>query len=218
MNTPHPKPHPSGRTIVISTPSAGTSLEAWSCPDSLSTVIPGGTSPAQINGLEVKVWNDFPKTKEDWERVAADAADVSEPEFVVPHELNAAAGVIILEPDARVWLVHPTNQFAGYAATFPKGTIEDGYSSKATAIKECFEESGLQVRIVGWLGDYVRTASFTRYYLAERVDGNPADMGWESQAVSLVPAQQLRAVATATLDKPVIDSLMSYLMTRTSEG
>lgn len=218
MNIPHPKPHASGRTIVINTPSTSTSLEALFCPDPLSTVLPAGTAPTHINGIEVNVWNDFPKTKEDWESVAADAPDISEPEFVVPHGLNAASGVIVLEPDARVWLVHPTNQFAGYAATFPKGSIEDGYSSKATAVKECFEESGLHVRIVGWLGDYARTASFTRYYLAERVGGNPADMGWESQAVSLVPAQQLRAVATATLDQPVIDSLMSYLMTRTSEG
>jgi hypothetical protein len=50
-------------------------------------------------------------------------------------------------------------------------------SSRANAIKECFEESGLQVELTGFLCDSVRSTSVTRYYTARRLGGSPADMG-----------------------------------------
>jgi 8-oxo-dGTP pyrophosphatase MutT (NUDIX family) len=64
-------------------------------------------------------------------------------------------------------------------------------SMQATAIKEAFEESGLQVAIISFIGDFDRTLTRTRYYLAKRVGGTPAKMGWESQAVLLVPSARL---------------------------
>src|SRR3546814_18781734 len=45
--------------------------------------------------------------------------------------------------------------------------------------------------ITGFVGDFTRTTSVARLYRAVRVGGTPASMGWESQAVHLVPKDQL---------------------------
>jgi len=110
----------------------------------------------------------------------------------------------VVEPDGRVWVVAPTNAYLGTRATFPKGK---GTDLKATALKEVFEESGLRVELTGFLADSTRTTSRTRYYLARRVGGSPAAMGWESQAVLLVPVGQLRNVLNLSLDHPTVDAL-----------
>jgi len=211
VNALHPKAHHTGREIIIHNPTSPTPLANWSLQDSISIATPGGAVPEQVNNVVLTSWLDAPATRAGWEDLCAQSASFGEPNFMVPEGMNAAAGAVILEPDNRIWLAHPTNRFAGYSATFPKGTIDEGYSYRATAIKECFEETGLQVRIIGWLGDFARSASYTRYYLAERTGGSPADMGWESQAVSLTPAPLLKTVATSPMDQPILDQLSQYL-------
>lgn len=106
-----------------------------------------------------------------------------------------------------MWVTHPTNGFGGYSATFPKGTAEPGLSLQATAIKECFEETGLKIKIVGIVGDFERTTSVARMYRARRVGGTPIAMGWESQAVSLVPRDQLYEHLNGRADHPIAESI-----------
>jgi hypothetical protein len=161
--------------------------------------------PAALNGLQIAQWGAVPTDTAGWERLAAQAA-VTEPVFQVPAGFKAAAGVVVLEPDGRVWLVCPTNRFGGSAATFPKGRPE-GRSTQATALVETFEESGLHVRITRFLVDVRRSTTYTRYFLGVRVGGSPADMGWESQAVMLVPRQLLETILTSPYEKPIIEAL-----------
>ncbi len=40
--------------------------------------------------------------------------------------MRQGAGVIIREPDGRVWIMHPKGAFGGYKATFPKGSADKG--------------------------------------------------------------------------------------------
>ena len=80
-------------------------------------------------------------------------------------------------------------------------------STQATALVEAYEESGLLVRLREHLVDVKRSQSYTRYFLAERVGGNPAEMGWESQAVMLVPVEQLTKVLNSPNDVPIMDTL-----------
>lgn len=83
--------------------------------------------------------------------------------------------MVTKETDGRVWLVGPTNQFGGYELTFPKGR-PDGNSLQTTALCEAYEESGLRARPLQHLVDVRRSQTYTRYYLAERIGGSPADM------------------------------------------
>jgi len=141
----------------------------------------------------------------------ADAEAVAEPPFVLPAGLKAAAGAVVVENDGRVWLVSPTNGFGGYSATFPKGRVDAGGSLQHTAIREVYEESGLVVRLQAHLIDVRRTQTYTRYYVARRIGGCPSAMGWESQAVHLVPASRLEEIAVHPNDAAIIRALRAWM-------
>lgn len=204
--TLHPRKDEKGRAVEIQKPSKPSPLEAWHQPEAVACVIPDGAMPAEVHGASVKSWVEVPKTPSGWESLAAEHT-IDEPEFKVPSGYKRAAGVVVREKNGRVWVVAPSNAFGGYQATFPKGTMEPGMSLQATALVEAFEESGLRVRLLRHLVDVKRSLSYTRYYLAERLGGNPADMGWETQAVMLVPQAQLAKVVTHANDTPILEAL-----------
>ena len=85
----------------------------------------------------------------------------------------------------------------------------DGKSTQIAAMVEAYEETGLKVQILKHLVDVKRSQSYTRYFLAERVGGNPADTGWETQAVMLVPPSQLSKVLTNAYDQPILQALQA---------
>jgi len=201
----HPKLDHNGKRVPLYHPSTESHPEAWLSADQVATVTPGGWMPKSLNGVPFALWKDAPKTLAEWENVPGQMDDLEEPALVVGVGKHAAAGVVVEEPDGRVWVIHPSNAFGGYKATFPKGTIEDDedLSFQAVAIKEAFEESGLQIAITGYLKDVDRSTSVCRYYRARRVGGTPADCGWESQAVSLVPAAKLYSVLNRSVDHPL---------------
>ena len=201
----HPKVREQGERVELKKPSQPSPVTVWSDAKAIACVIPGGPMPGEINGVSASAWSSAPSSASDWEALA-ETTKVPEPEFKVPASYKKAAGVVIREPDGRVWVVAPSNAFGGYKATFPKGTME-GMSTQATALVEAYEESGLQVRLREHLVDVKRSQSYTRYFLAERVGGNPAEMGWESQAVMLVPVEQLTKVLNSPNDVPIMDAL-----------
>ncbi len=210
MRTLHPFPDDDGRPVVIRQPSAPTPLSCWLDAQQHATVIPAGPLPAALNGIAFAPWTEAPDTAHGWSACAMDAA-LDEPPFLLPAGMAAAAGTVIREDDGRVWLVAPSNGFGGYAATFPKGRVDPCTSLQCAGVREAYEESGLRVRIEAFLLDVRRTQTYTRFYIARRIGGSPACMGWESQAVHLVPATQLRQVATHPNDGPVIAALERWL-------
>ena len=105
----------------------------------------------------------------------------------------------------------PSNRFGGYTYTLPKGRVDPGLSLRPTAIREAYEESGLKVVLTGFLLDSERTQTCTRYYIGRRVAGTPALMGWETQAVHLVPGHALDSMLTHPNDKPLVGALLTLL-------
>lgn len=213
MITWHPRKNDKDQCVEIRHPNKPTSLAAWTDSDTIATVVPDGPMPAMVCGIPIRSWSDAPKGNAEWLALAA-AMHFDEPHFeLIGHTTKAAAGAVIVEADGRVWVVSPTNRFGGYVNTFPKGKIEPGMTAslRANALKEIFEEAGLQIELTGFLVDAERSTSTTRYYLARRIGGNPADMGWESQAVHLVPPRQLAAFVFDKHDAPVIAELQAKL-------
>lgn len=200
----HPKKNEDGAPVIIGTPSTPSCPECWHDPLRIATVIPGGAMPSILNGIGFQPWSDAPVDDAGWRALAGPDAHFDEPVFEPVPGKRVAAGVVIEEADGRVWVVHPSNAFGGYPATFPKGTRDEGMSLRATAIREAWEESGLCVVLDGFLCDLVRSRSKTRYYLGRRIGGCPADMGWESQAVSLVPRARLGEVLVNPNDGPLV--------------
>ena len=203
----HPRSSDDGAPVVIKTPSHASAPSTWHNPDAVATFVPDGDVPLSLNGIALRAWRDHPTTAEGWDFVDGVDDNLAEPPFVLPPGKKAAAGVLIEESDGRVWLVAPTNQFGGYHASFPKGTAEPDLSLQATAIKECFEETGLQVKITGFAGDFERTTSKVRMYKARRVGGLPTAMGWESQAVHLVPKGMLYDHLNLWPDHPIAEAI-----------
>jgi 8-oxo-dGTP pyrophosphatase MutT (NUDIX family) len=221
----HPRLDEHGARLRLHAPSCEANLARLADPLAAVTFVPGSTCADMLHGVPFA-----PCTAADVEaacrRVAAAdqvnkaeakavteavteavAEAVAEPPFVLPPGKRAAAGAVVREPDGRVWLVAPSNGFGGYTTTFPKGRVEPGVALQATAIREVWEESGLLVEPTAWLGDFSRTQTYTRFYVARRIGGHPADMGWESQAVHLVtPADAIRLLNRAT-DHAVLAAL-----------
>lgn len=204
----HPKAGDQGERISIHQPSTPTPASTWTDAEAIATWVPGGKAPQALNGIPFTPWDDHPTDHDDWNFEAGVNFDLHEPTVLRKPGKAEAAGCLIQEPDGRVWVVSPTNQFGGYTHTFPKGRRELGINLPGTAIKEAYEESGLRVRITGVLGDFERTTTITRFYLAQRVGGTPIDPTWETQAVHLVPKRKLRHFVTATADEKVIQALL----------
>jgi ADP-ribose pyrophosphatase YjhB (NUDIX family) len=203
----HPKLNEDGKPHGIMYPSKASAPETWHDPESVATFLPGGKCPPSLNGIPLKKWEDAPKTEAGWNYVEGQDHSIEEPELKVPSGVSAGSGVVVIEPDGRVWLVDPSNQFAGYRSTFPKGHQDKGINLQANAIKECFEESGIKVEITGFLGDFMRTTTMSRYYLARRVAGTPTDCGWESQSVKLAPKEDLLSVLNRENDQDIAKAI-----------
>lgn len=203
----HPDPDHHGNPVLIKRPTSPSAPSTWHDPSAVATFVPGGDVPARLNGVSFTAWKDHPTTDEGWDYVDGVNDDLAEPPMAAKPGKSIGAGVIIEEPDGRIWLTAPTNQFGGYNATFPKGTAEKGLSLQANAIKECFEETGLKVKIVGIVGDFERTTSVARVYRARRVGGTPVAMGWESQAVHLAPRDHLYDLLNGFADHPIAEAI-----------
>ncbi len=201
----HPHDDDKGYPVFIRKPTQDGNPSAWPHPLAIATVRPSGHAPEKLNGVAFTSFH--PGKDYDWEAETKPALEDHLPDLDVPGSSRPAAGVIVEEPDGRIWLTRPTNSFGGYQHTFPKGTQEPGMSLQATAIKETWEETGLHVELTGVLGDFKRTTSTARYYLAKRIGGTPADMGWESQAIRLVPRQKLHDLLNMPVDHDIVDML-----------
>lgn len=205
----HAKTNDEGKKVGIKSPSLPSHPDTWKAPNKVATFTPGGNFPRELHGVPLTKWRESPKTQPGWNYVKGINYDLEEKPLIVPPGKHPGAGVIIEEDDGRIWLVAPTNAYGGYQNTFPKGTCEKGLSIQANAIKEAWEEAGLKVEITGVLGDFDRTTSVARMYIARRTGGNPVDMGWESQAVRLVPKEELKNLLNMKPDQDIIDAYLS---------
>lgn len=203
----HPQPDDHGKPVLVKKPHHPSSPSTWDNADAVATFVPDGDVPLELNGVPFRKWRDHPVTAEGWDYVDGVNEELDEPPMVAKPGKSIGAGVIIEEPDGRVWLTAPTNAFGGYKATLPKGTAEPGLSLQANAIKEAFEETGLRVEITGFVGDFERTTSVARFYRARRVGGTPVAMGWESQAMHLAPKSHLYDLLNGWSDHPIAEAI-----------
>ena len=212
MKNYHPRPDDHGQPVELKAPSQATDVSSWAEPGRIATITPGAAGPAAVNGIVLADWAEAPITAAGWEaQVALATAPFAEPPATTAPGKAAASGVVVVEDDGRVWVVSPSNAFGGYVNTFPKGKLDQGLSMRGNAVKEGFEESGLQLVLTGFLCDSIRSTSVTRYYLARRVGGHPASMGWETQAVNLVPRAWLAEFVTHKNDQVILKALQQAL-------
>ena len=133
---------------------------------------------------------------------------LNEPPWPRSHK-RKATGVIIMEPDGRMWVYKPSMNYAGYHNTFSGGGLETGLSPQQNARKEAREEMGLDIEITGYLGDVTTRRDVRRYYVAKRVGGTPRDATWEAESVRLIPPSQAREHLNKPLDNELLDLMVT---------
>lgn len=214
MTTFHPRLDGAGRKVPIHRPSKPSPASAWADPLATVVVVPGGHVPPELHGVAFEVWS-LPDRA--WWEAAAGSAAVAEPPFECPAHMEPAAGVVMLEPDGRIWLARPTNQFGGVGHVVPKGRL-DSESPAAAALRECWQETGLLVHLDGHLADLPRSTTFTRFYIGRRVGGSPASMGWESEASVLAPPARLGDLLSGPHDAPLVAAILAHIQRHGGTG
>lgn len=190
--------------FVNLSPVKPTPVEGNENPDDVATFTSDADPGPGLNGVAFAPWAG--PEGGDWTKVEGQG-NFTEPPLPNAKGKRLGAGVIIQEPDGRVWTINPLNAFGGYVETLPKGGIEEGLDLRQTAIKEAWEESGLQVELTGYVGDFERNTSVARYYTARRIGGDPTDFHWETAATNLVPMEDLTSALTHPNDAPIVAKL-----------
>lgn len=155
----------------------------------------GKAQPGQsLNGVDFK--SAPPKF---WEKTPD--VDIKEPP---PLKRIDRVSVMIQEPDGRIWIVQPTNGFGNRKFTMPGGGVEKGLTNQQNALKEIWEETGLQVEITGHHGDFIdsNNGNNGRLYIGKRVGGAPWDAKIESFIKSNKTGQPAAESETVSLVTP----------------
>jgi 8-oxo-dGTP diphosphatase len=113
---------------------------------------------------------------------------------------KVAAGCLVrarFDGDTRYLIVHPSGWYnRGKPWSIPKGLVEDGESPEQAALRETREETGLECRIVGSLGqvDYTKSRKTVVAFLCEPLERpasttlTPAE--WEIDRAEFLPADE----------------------------
>lgn len=183
-------PVPGARTPVpTSTPVSAQSLKLTIPFNDETDFETGKAQPGTLNGIDFA-----PAPPKFWEKVKD--VDVKEPP---PLKRVDRAGVLIQEPDGRIWIVQPTGGFGSRKYTIPGGGVEAGLTTQQNALKEVWEETGLQVEITGHLGDFEDSNNKNngRLYIGKRVGGAP----WDAKIEPHIPNPKTGGMGAAESEK-----------------
>ena len=110
----HPQLDENGEPVAVSRPTRSSHVSAWGDSGAAATfsITDPTLLPAVLNGIAL---THAPFECLDWVRFAHELPAVAEPPFPATDK-RRTSGLVIIEPDRRIWLVHPTNQFGGVEA------------------------------------------------------------------------------------------------------
>ncbi|HYP39669.1 MAG TPA: NUDIX hydrolase [Chloroflexia bacterium] len=109
--------------------------------------------------------------------------------------------------------------------SLPKGHIEAGESREQAALREVKEETGLDAKIVGELGEVVyfyrrREEGLVRksvyHYLMEATNDKLGSPNWEVSEVRWVPITEAHTLLSYENDRGIVRKAQSLLITPTS--
>lgn len=111
----------------------------------------------------------------------------------LPPGKKVAYGGVLFDPPGKVLLREPKNHFDGYVWTFAKGRPDPGEKPEQTALREVFEETGVNARILAPLpGEFAGGSTINRYFLmaAETGSGGVSPDDKETASIRWVTPEQ----------------------------
>lgn len=190
-------------------------------PSAPSIIIPGlapgaaGASPASPSpapsaptGIYSKTGDPAPKPTGHWEGI---------PDVALPDGPGAtgtpakASGIILLNPDGKVWIRKVSGAFGGYEYSFAKGQVEPGLTEQQNAHKELYEEMGLEGTVDDVLGTFKKTTGTAKYFIGTKTGGDPSKFEFETESVHLVTLNEAENLLNHPSDKEVLAALKAHL-------
>ena len=113
----HPQLDENGEPVAVSRPTRSSHVSAWGDSGAAATfsITDPTLLPAVLNGIAL---THAPFECLDWVRFAHELPAVAEPPFPATDK-RRTSGLVIIEPDQRIWLVHPTNPVSYTHLTLP---------------------------------------------------------------------------------------------------
>lgn len=190
-------------------------------PSAPSIIIPGlapgaaGASPASPSpapsaptGIYSKTGDPAPKPTGHWEGI---------PDVALPDGPGAtgtpakASGIILLNPDGKVWIRKVSGAFGGYEYSFAKGQVEPGLTEQQNAHKELYEEMGLEGTVDDVLGTFKKTTGTAKYFIGTKTGGDPSKFEFETESVHLVTLNEAENLLNHHSDKEVLAALKAHM-------
>jgi 8-oxo-dGTP pyrophosphatase MutT (NUDIX family) len=119
----------------------------------------------------------------------------------------ASAGGVVLDRRGRIAVVRQRNRRGRWRWTLPKGRIDPGETTEAAALREVYEESGLQARIVRPLVRHDGRLHFT-YFFEMTLERNDAVYECETKEVRFVTLVEAAKLLRARRDLRVLRQLL----------
>jgi 8-oxo-dGTP pyrophosphatase MutT (NUDIX family) len=134
---------------------------------------------------------------------------------------TSAGGIVVSTERDRPSLVVGMRRRGrdGVTWTLPKGTPSPGETTEETALREVFEETGLEVRIVGplpsieyaFIQDGTRIRKTVHYFLMEPVGGDLSRHDHEFETVRWVPFAEAGALLSFQTERDLVATAESRL-------
>ena len=141
-----------------------------------------------------------------------------DPEAPRPNSIRPATAVALFNPAGELLLLHRKDNDKW---TMPGGTLDFGESLTQCAIREVFEETGLQIRITGLIGTYTDPhvliaysdgevrQEFTFVYAAE-IESGDLKIDDESKEASWVPLMSAVELPLAESQRRRLMDVLEY--------
>ncbi|MBW1769339.1 MAG: NUDIX hydrolase [Deltaproteobacteria bacterium] len=107
-------------------------------------------------------------------------------------------GGVVINERKEVLLVEPRNHFDGYVWTFPKGRPDLGEEPESAALREVFEETGVEAEIISKLpGSFAGGTTVNTYYLMAPLS-EKGKFGRETQAICWATKEEAEELINKT--------------------
>jgi 8-oxo-dGTP diphosphatase len=128
-----------------------------------------------------------------------------------------SAGGVVIRGDQVLLIKNPSGVW-----TFPKGLVEEGETPEETALREVAEETGVEGKVEGDLGEITYWYTFegervfkrVRYYLMSYVRGEPKP-SWEVQDARFFPLKEASRLLKYKGDREILSRALRLLQDQT---